>query len=176
MTFNNYKAKLESIHTFIFDIDGVLTDGTVLVNTNGDLLRRMNVRDGYALKTAIDHGLRIAIISGGSNEGVAHRLRGLGVEEVFLGVSDKMAVLNQLAHRFNITLEDVLYMGDDLPDYQVMQAVGFPCCPQDAAPEIKSFCHYISDRKGGEGAVRDVLEQALKVKGLWMKSFDADYD
>ncbi|MBT8273817.1 MAG: HAD-IIIA family hydrolase [Bacteroidia bacterium] len=172
----SYKEYLNDVSTFIFDVDGVLTDGNVIVTTKGEMLRRMNIKDGYALKTAIDHGYNVCIISGGSNEGVRSRLRGLGVTDIFLGVSNKIEKLNDYLDMYNIDSKKAMYMGDDIPDLEVMQMVALPCCPQDAAPEIKSICKYVSHKNGGKGAVRDVIEQVLKVQGKWVKNFDAKYD
>ena len=176
MEAKSYKEYLEHITTFIFDVDGVLTDGTVTILTDGDLLRKMSVKDGYALKTAIDKGFNICIISGGSNEGVRLRLQGLGITDVYLGANNKIDQLNDYLTKNNIKKENVLYMGDDIPDYPVMSIVGLPCCPQDAVPEIKNICKYISHKKGGKGAVRDVIEQVLKVQGKWSGNFSAKYD
>ncbi|NQX85599.1 MAG: HAD-IIIA family hydrolase [Flavobacteriaceae bacterium] len=172
----HYKEILNDITTFILDIDGVLTDGTVLVTTSGELLRNMNIKDGYALKTAIDKGYTICIISGGSNDGVRLRLEGLGIKEIHLGVKDKIQCLNTFLKQHSINPEHALYMGDDIPDYNVMQQVGLPACPQDAVPEIKAISKYISHKNGGNGAVRDVIEQTLKVQGNWMQNFSAKYD
>lgn len=172
----SYKELLNDITTFILDIDGVLTDGTVLVTTSGEMLRNMNIKDGYAIKTAVDNGYNICIISGGSNEGVRVRLEGLGVKDIHLGVKDKIQFLNDFLENNAIDRNHALYMGDDIPDYQVMQLVGLPTCPQDAAPEIKAISKYISHKNGGKGAVRDVIEQVMKVQGKWMKNFSAKYD
>ena len=172
----SYKEYLNHITTFIFDIDGVLTDGTVTVTTSGELLRKMNIKDGYALKTAVDLGYHICIISGGSNEGVRIRLNALGITNIYLGTHNKIEQLNEFLSKYNIKPEQVLYMGDDLPDYHVMQTVGMPCCPQDAVPEIKNISKYISHKSGGYGAARDVIEQVLKVQGKWLLNFDAKYD
>lgn len=172
----NYKEYLEHITTFIFDVDGVLTDGTVTILTDGEMLRRMSVKDGYALKTAIDKGFNMCIISGGSNEGVRLRLKGLGIKDIYLGAHNKIDQLNEYLTKNNIKAEHVLYMGDDIPDYPVMKIVGLPCCPQDAVPEIKLVSKYISHKKGGKGAARDVIEQVLKVQGKWSGNFGAKYD
>lgn len=172
----SYKEYLEHITTFIFDVDGVLTDGTVSVTTDGELLRTMNVKDGYALKTAINQGFHVCIISGGSNEGVQVRLAGLGIKDIFLGAQNKIEQLNNYLLKNDIKAENVLYMGDDIPDLPVMKLAGLPCCPQDAVPEIKAISKYVSHRKGGKGAVRDVLEQVMKVQGKWSGNFDAKYD
>ncbi|MFK7832615.1 MAG: KdsC family phosphatase [Winogradskyella sp.] len=172
----SYKEYLADITTFIFDIDGVLTDGTILVTTDGEMLRTMNVKDGFALKTAIDAGFNLCIISGGSNEGVRKRLAGLGINTIFLNAHNKIEQLNTYLNSHNISKSEVLYMGDDIPDYPVMELVGLPCCPQDAVPEIKSISKYISHKNGGKGAVRDVIEQVLKVQGKWNGNFNAKYD
>lgn len=172
----SYKEYLQHITTFIFDVDGVLTDGTVHVTASGDLLRTMSIKDGYALKTAVDLGYHIAIISGGSNEGVRIRLEGLGIKDIYLGTHNKIEQLQAFLSKYSIKSENVLYMGDDIPDFQVMQLVGLPCCPQDAVPEIKHISKYVSHKNGGYGAARDVIEQVLKVQEQWRKNFDAKYD
>lgn len=172
----SYKEIMNDITTFIFDVDGVLTDGSVFVNNNGDMLRTMNIRDGYALKTAVENGYNVCVISGGSNEGVRIRLRNLGITNIHLGTSDKVETFDEYIDVHDIKAEQVLYMGDDIPDYHVMKIVGLPTCPQDACPEIKGISKYISHRNGGKGAVRDVIEQVMKVQGKWMESFDAKHD
>ncbi|GGK35362.1 3-deoxy-D-manno-octulosonate 8-phosphate phosphatase [Yeosuana aromativorans] len=172
----SYKEYLEHITTFVFDVDGVLTNATVTVTSSGELLRTMNMKDGYALKTAIDQGYNICIITGGSNEGVRIRLEGLGIKDIYLKAHDKIKLLDEYLNKYNIKSENVLYMGDDLPDYPVMKRVGLPCCPQDAVPEIKNISKYVSHKNGGFGAVRDVIEQVLKVQEKWNKNFDAKYD
>lgn len=172
----NYKELLQHINTFIFDIDGVLTEGSVHVTTDGELLRTMNIRDGYAMKAAIENGYRICIISGGTNEGVRVRLQNLGIQEIYLGRLQKTETFKELLVKYGIDASQVLYMGDDLPDYPVMQLVGLPTCPQDAVPEIKAISRYISHKNGGKGAVRDVIEQVMKEQGTWMNFFEAKYD
>lgn len=172
----SYKEYLENITTFIFDVDGVLTDGTITLTTTGEMLRTMHTKDGFAMKTALDAGYNLCIISGGSNEGVRVRLEGLGVTDVFLGTHNKIEQFNQYLSNKNITADQVLYMGDDIPDYPVMTLVGLPTCPQDAVQEIKGVSKYISHKNGGKGAVRDVIEQVLKVHGKWNGNFNAKYD
>lgn len=164
----NYKEYLNQINTFVFDVDGVLTDGTIQVNTKGELLRTMNMKDGYALKTAQQKGYMVCIISGGTNEGVRSRLRNLGLTNIFLGIQDKVEQLDGFMDKNDLKAENVLYMGDDIPDYHVMKSVGMPCCPQDAVAEIKEISRYVSHKKGGKGCVRDVIEQVLKVQGKWL--------
>lgn len=166
----NYKEYLNQINTFIFDVDGVLTDGSIQVNTKGELLRTMNIKDGYALKTAQQNGYTVCVISGGTNEGVRLRLRDLGITNIFLGVQDKVEQLDEFLDIYELEAENVLYMGDDIPDYYVMKLVGMPCCPQDAAAEIKEISRYVSHKKGGKGCVRDVIEQVLKVQGKWLNN------
>ena len=172
----SYKEYLQHITTFIFDVDGVLTDGTVTVTTTGEMLRKMNIKDGYALKTAVDNGYNVCVISGGSNEGVRVRLRTLGITDIYLGSHNKVEQLNEYLDTNTIKAENVLYMGDDIPDVPVMKLVGLPCCPQDAVPEVKELSKYISHKNGGKGAVRDVIEQVLKVQDKWNGNFDAKYD
>lgn len=172
----SYKEYLHQITTFVFDVDGVLTDGTVHVTSTGEMLREMNIRDGYALKAAVDCGYHVVIISGGSNDGVRIRLRNLGITNIHLAVPDKVETLKEFCDVYGVSLENILYMGDDLPDYHVMQLVGLPTCPQDASPEIKAISAYVSHKDGGKGAVRDVIEQVMKVQGNWMKDFNAKFD
>lgn len=163
---------MNRIKTFVFDVDGVLTDGSVMILENGQLVRTMNVKDGYALQLAVKKGYRVAIISGGSNPDVKERLNALGVKDVYLKVSDKTEALEELVHIYELNLDEVLYMGDDIPDMHVMKACGLATSPADAAEEIKSICHYVSPRDGGKGCVRDVIEQVLKVQGNWMNNGD----
>ena len=172
----SYKQLLHNITTLIFDVDGVLTNGLVTIMPDGELVRNMNIKDGYALKTAVDKGLNVCIISGGKNEGVRTRLANLGIKDIYLGAHDKIQQYNELVDKFNLKPENVLYMGDDIPDFPVMKLVGMPCCPNDAASEIQNISKYISDKKGGEGCVRDVIEQILKVQGKWDNNFNAKYD
>ncbi len=170
----SYKEYLQHITTFIFDVDGVLTDGTVLINSDGELLRTMNIKDGYALKTAVQQGYHVCIISGGKNEGVRERLKNLGIPDIYLGAHHKVEQLHNYFDRKHIKAEHVLYMGDDIPDMPVMQIIGLPTCPQDAVAEVKEISKYISYKKGGKGCVRDVIEQVLKVQGKWVADFDAE--
>lgn len=165
----SYKTYLKDINVMIFDVDGVLTNGSVTITSDGELLRTMNIKDGYALKVAIDSGLRICIISGGSNEGVKTRLHMLGVSDIFMGVHDKLQQLKSFAQQNSIDLKQALYMGDDIPDVDAMQLTLLPCAPQDAVPEIKAVSKYISHKKGGDGCVRDIIEQVLKIQGNWPK-------
>ena len=169
----SYKEHMPLITTFIFDVDGVLTDGKVTIFPDGQLIRTMNIKDGYALKTAIDSGYNLCVISGGTNQAVKLRLHNLGVSDIYLGVNDKVAQLQEYLEIYNINPTNVLYMGDDIPDYQAMKKVGLPCCPKDAVQEIQDISLYISQKKGGNGCVRDVIEQVLKVQDKWQTNYDA---
>lgn len=165
---SNYKEKLKNITTFIFDYDGVMTDGALILQHEGQPLRSANVKDGYALQLATKLGYRIIIISGGFSKSMENRFGALNIKDVFLGVKDKTVVFDKYIKENNIKEEEIIYMGDDIPDYRVMKRVGVPVCPNDAAEEIKSICLYISDKGGGKGCVRDIIEQVLKVQGKWM--------
>jgi len=164
----SYKEYLNQITTFVFDVDGVLTDSSIQISTAGELLRTMNTKDGYAMKMAQKAGYTVCIISGGKNEGVRERLRGLGITDIYLGVDDKVEQMDEFFDIYKIKPEQVLYMGDDIPDLYPMKLVGLPCCPQDAAPEIKEISLYVSHNDGGKGCVRDVIEQVMKVQGKWL--------
>jgi 3-deoxy-D-manno-octulosonate 8-phosphate phosphatase (KDO 8-P phosphatase) len=172
----SYKTFLKDISTFVFDVDGVLTDGTVLISTEGELLRSMSVKDGYAIKTAVDKGYTVCIISGGSNEGVRKRLAGLGVQHIYLGTSKKETPFTTFLIENKIDSKNVLYMGDDIPDIPPMLKVAIAACPQNAVQEVKAVCNYVSHKTGADGCVRDVIEQVLKVKGHWADHFDAKND
>ena len=167
---------MNDITTFILDVDGVLTDGTIHVTQTGEMLRDMHIRDGYAMKAAVENGYTVCIISGGSNEGVRVRLRNLGITDIHLGVPNKVETFKEFTELYNIKPEQVLYMGDDIPDFHVMKLVGLPTCPQNAVPEIKNISKYISHINGGKGCARDVIEQVMKVQGKWMEHFDAKFD
>lgn len=169
----SYKELLADITTFVFDVDGVFTDGSLLIDGNGELLRKMSVKDGYALKTALVKGYNVCIITGGTNEGVKERLAGLGVADIYLGAHHKEKPFQEYLQRLGIAAKNVLYMGDDLPDIPPMQLAGLPTCPQDAVPEVKAVAKYISHKNGGEACVRDVIEQVLKVRGDWYGNYDA---
>ena len=162
----NFKIKLKRIRCFIFDVDGVLTNGMLIVMPD-ELFRTMNIRDGYALKEAIVAGYLVAIISGGKSESVKKRLANLGVNDVFLGVENKMDKLEEIKSLYKLADEEILFMGDDLPDYEVMRKAGVACCPADSVSEIKSISDYISPVRGGYGCVRDVIEQVMRLHGKW---------
>jgi 3-deoxy-D-manno-octulosonate 8-phosphate phosphatase (KDO 8-P phosphatase) len=172
----SYKEIMPAINTFIFDVDGVLTDGTITVFPDGELIRTMNIKDGYALKTAVNKGYNVCIISGGTNQAVKSRLNGLGITDIYLGAHNKIDQLEEYFDIYNINPDHVLYMGDDIPDLPVMKMCGLAACPKDAVQEIQDISHYISQKKGGKGCVRDVIEQVLKVQDKWANHFDAKYD
>jgi 3-deoxy-D-manno-octulosonate 8-phosphate phosphatase (KDO 8-P phosphatase) len=163
----NFKERLNRISTFIFDVDGVLTDGSLLVMPDGEFLRRMNIKDGYAMSQAIKKGYRIAIISGGHSTGVPLRLKRLGVEEIHMGVENKLMVYEQILEKYNLTDDRILFMGDDLPDMPLIRRCGVPCCPADGVVEIMSSSIYISQKPGGHGCVRDVIEQVMRLHNTW---------
>lgn len=165
---SNYKDLLPKITTFIFDYDGVLTDGTVIMLPDGEGLRNGNVKDGYALQLAIKNGYRVVIISGGRSVSMERRMESLRIKDIFLGVNDKLTVFRKFCIENNIKPENILYMGDDIPDLEVMSEAGVACCPLDAAQEIKNISHYISHIPGGRGCVRDIIEQVMKIHGKWM--------
>jgi len=165
---SNYKEKLLKVNTFVFDYDGVLSDGYVLVTSDGDALRTANVKDGYAMQLAIKKNYRIVIISGGYSESMKRRLESLKITDIFLGVDKKINVFDEYLQTQKLLPENILYMGDDIPDYEIMLTAGVPTCPADAVEEIKRVATYISHQPGGHGCVRDVIEQVLKVQGKWM--------
>ena len=160
--------QLSQIKAFIFDVDGVLTDGLVHVTETGEQLRRFSIKDGYALQLAVKRGYPIAIISVGRSQSVVSRLKGLGIQDIYIGVDTKNDAFEEFLLIHDLQAEEVMYMGDDIPDYPVMQQVGLPVCPADAAEEIKAISKYISPIKGGAGCVRDVIEKVLKVQDAWM--------
>lgn len=162
-----FLEQLKHITTLIFDIDGVLTNGDIIASDSGEYLRTFNIKDGYALQLAVKRGYHVCIISGGKGEAMQKRFEGLGINHIFLGVSDKVAVYNSLCETYQLKHSEVLYMGDDIPDLKIMQVVGLPTCPADAVPEIKAISQYISPYAGGRTAVRDVIEKVLKVQQKW---------
>lgn len=163
----NVLQLFKKITTFVFDVDGVLTDGTVLVLGNDLQARRMSIKDGFALQMALKNGYRVKIISGGNSPEVSDRLEKLGVTDIQMSVLDKKANLQEYIKSNRLKKEEVLYMGDDLPDIPAMEVVGLPCCPADAVNEVKEAVQYISPVNGGFACVRDVIEKALKLNGKW---------
>jgi 3-deoxy-D-manno-octulosonate 8-phosphate phosphatase (KDO 8-P phosphatase) len=163
----NYKEKLGKISCFVLDVDGVLTNGSLILVPGGEQARTMHIRDGYAIQHAIKSGYRILILSGGKSEEVRTRLKGLGVRDIEMNCDDKLNALIDYMSENDLKKEEILYIGDDMPDLPAMKTCGMAVCPHDAAQEIQKICHYISPYRGGEGCVRDVIEQALKVQGKW---------
>ena len=161
-------SHLKLIKTFVFDMDGVLTDGGMLIDNDNQWLRRMHVRDGYALQLAVKSGFNVVVISGSNSPQVAERLNILGVKHVFMKVIEKAEFLKGFALRHELALSEMIFMGDDIPDYECMQLVGLACCPADAAPEIMDISKYISPFKGGYGCVRDIIEKVLKLNNKWI--------
>lgn len=167
---SNFKENLAKVKAFAFDVDGVFSNGSVYLHPDGDMVRSMNIKDGYAVQFAVKLNYPIAIITGATSATVEKRFAGLGVKDIYLGSRNKINDFNDFKNKYSLADEEILYMGDDIPDYEVMKLVGFPTCPADAAEEIKQLSLYISDKNGGEGCVRDVLEQVLKVHSHWMGS------
>jgi 3-deoxy-D-manno-octulosonate 8-phosphate phosphatase (KDO 8-P phosphatase) len=163
----NVLEHFREITTLVFDVDGVLTDGTLLVLPDGVMARRMNIKDGYALQLAVKKGYHVIVISGGNSPEVENRLNKLGITQVFMQTADKLQVLENILLQKQISPQQVLFMGDDIPDLAVMKHVGLPVCPADAAQEIKEIARYISPLKGGEGCARDVIEKTMKLRGNW---------
>lgn len=162
----NYKIAMRSVNTFIFDIDGVLTDGSVAILEN-ELQRSLHSRDCFALQFAAKMGFKIFIITGGESQIIRQILLNLGVSEVYLNSRNKLEVFKDIQNNFQISTEEVLYMGDDMPDIPLLREVRLACCPQDACPEVKRIVNYVSPIVGGKGCVRDVIEQTMKVQQKW---------
>jgi 3-deoxy-D-manno-octulosonate 8-phosphate phosphatase (KDO 8-P phosphatase) len=163
----NVLELFQKITTFIFDVDGILTDGTVIVMDNGLQARRMHIKDGFALQMAQKNGYKVLVISGGNSSQVVDRLNKLGIMDVHMSVLDKKALVMDYISKNNLKAEQVLYMGDDLPDIPAMSVVGLPCCPADAVNEVKEVVQYISPLNGGMACVRDVIEKVLKLNDHW---------
>lgn len=159
---------LSRIKALAFDVDGVLSSTTVPLHPSGEPMRTVNIKDGYVIQLAVKKGIRIAIITGGRTEAVRIRFAGLGVTDLYMGSAVKIHDYRAFRDKYGLADDEILYMGDDVPDIEVMRECGLPCCPKDAAPEVKSVARYISHKEGGYGCGRDIVEQFLKVKGLWM--------
>ena len=165
---NDLNEILSHITTFIFDFDGVMTDGRVFCDFEGHPLRATSVKDGYALQLATKLGYNVAVISGAVCPSTIVRMNSLGVTDVFTGIPNKVLKLNEYMQEKGLNPEEIVFMGDDIPDLQVMKAVGLPACPADAVPEVKEISKFVSEKAGGKGAVRDLIEQTLKIQGKWM--------
>ena len=165
----SYKFKLDKIKAFVFDVDGVFTDGNVYLMPGGHMSRVMNVLDGYAVVKALKEGYKIGVITGGNDEMVKHRINYLGITDYYAKSSDKIVDFNDFINKYNLKSEEILTMGDDIPDLDMLELSGLATCPKNAVPEIKGVVDYISPIEGGKGAVRDVIEQVMKVQGHWTK-------
>ena len=163
----NFKELLGKVRAMVFDVDGVLTDGSLILMPDGELVRIMNIRDGIIMKMAVKKGYHLCIITGGNNMAVKMRLNRLGITDVYLKTQDKWEAMKEFMATYDLKAEEILYMGDDLIDYEAMSKIGVPVCPKDAVPEIKSLCVYVSHINGGKGCVRDVIEQVMKLQGKW---------
>jgi 3-deoxy-D-manno-octulosonate 8-phosphate phosphatase (KDO 8-P phosphatase) len=166
---SNLKEKFSHVKAFAFDVDGVFTNGNVLLHPGGEYVRMMNIKDGYAVQYSIKAGYPVAIITGGYSRMVKKRFAYLGVKDIYMRSTKKTEAFEHFRKKYGLEAEHILYMGDDIPDYEVMMQAGIPVCPADAAEEIKEIASYISYRPGGEGCVRDVVEQVLRLHGKWMK-------
>lgn len=162
-----FLQKLNNVTAFIFDIDGVLTDGMITATESGEFLRTFNIKDGYALQLAVKKGYKICIISGAKGISLENRFKNLGIQHVHLGISNKLPIYHTFLQEHNLSAEQVLYMGDDVPDKTIMHEVGVPTCPNDAVPEIKEISDFISPFNGGKGAVRDIIEKVMRSQEKW---------
>lgn len=164
---------LTKIKGIAFDVDGVLSPSTIPLSENGEPLRMVSIKDGYAIQLAVKRGLKLAIITGGNTAGVEKRFRGLGMTDVYMGCAHKLPMLEVWMNQVNLSPDEVIFVGDDIPDIPALKTVGLPCCPADAATEVRAVCRYISPRHGGYGVGRDILEQVLKAQDLWMSDMVA---
>lgn len=165
----NFKEDLRNIKAFVFDVDGVFTDEKIYLVPGGEFVRAVNIKDGYAVNYALKQGYIIGIISGGDSQAIKKRFQYLGITDIYMDSKDKINDFEDFYFKYGLKPEEILYMGDDLPDYEVMKVAGLPTCPADAAEEIKSVSKYISTFPGGKGCVRDVIEQVLRLQGKWPK-------
>ena len=166
----NFKEDIARVKAFVFDVDGVMTDGGIIPTPDGDFIRRYYAKDGYAMAYAIREGYKICVISGGRGEMLRRRLEMLGVERMYLNCMDKITAIKEFMSDYDLAAEEVIYMGDDIPDLECMRLVGIPVCPADACMEVIEASRYVSEYNGGHGAVRDIVEQVLRVQGRWAKN------
>jgi len=166
----NFKEDIARIEAMIFDVDGVMTDGRIIPTAEGDFIRCYNCKDGYALAYAIRHGYRVCVITGGYGKILEHRLRMLGMQDFYIDCMDKISTLREYMKKYNLNPENVLYMGDDIPDLECTREMGMPVCQADSAAEVIECSRYVSEFEGGRGAVRDIVEQVLRARGDWAKS------
>ena len=165
----SYKSNLKNIKAFVFDVDGVFTDGSVYLLPGGNMCRVMNVLDGYAVVKAIKNNYKIGVITGGNDDQVSHRINYLGISDYYAKSSNKRIDFEDFKSKYNLKNEEILMMGDDLPDMEIMKMAGISACPKNSVPEVKEISDYISSIEGGKGAVRDVIEQVMKVQGKWIE-------
>ncbi len=166
----NFKEDIALVEAIVLDVDGVMTDGGIIPTPDGDFVRRYDAKDGYAIASALREGLKVCVISGGRGRMLEHRLTMLGVSRMYLNCMDKVAAITEFMAENGLSREQVLYMGDDIPDLECMRMVGMPVCPSDAAMEVIDASRYVSEFVGGHGAVRDIIEQVMRAKGLWAKN------
>ena len=166
----NFKEDIARCHSFIFDVDGVMTDGGIVPMVDGDFIRRYDAKDGYALAYAIKMGYKVCIISGGRGRTLEYRLKMLGIKDYYLDCMDKLTTMREYLAREGLDAQDTIYMGDDIPDLECMREVGIPVCPADSAPEVIEASRYVSEFRGGAGAVRDIIEQVLRARGDWARN------
>ncbi len=166
----NFKEDIAKVEAFVFDVDGVMTDGGIIPTIDGDFIRRYNAKDGYALAYAIKMGYKICVITGGRGKNLEHRLKMLGINKFYTDCMDKITTMRRYFEEEGICAENAIYMGDDIPDLECMREVGIPVCPADAASEVLEAARYVSEYDGGQGAVRDIVEQVLRAKGDWAKN------
>ena len=164
---------LQKIRAIIFDVDGVLSAETITLSAEGEPLRTVNIKDGYAIQLAMKLGLRIVILTGGRTQSVRKRYEGLGVKDIYMGCAVKIETYDEFLKKYGLKDEEIMYMGDDIPDLEIMRRAGCPVCPKDACPEIKAVSLYVSDRQGGYGCGRDVIEQTLRAQGKWVMNAKA---
>lgn len=169
----NFKEHLHKVKAFAFDVDGVLSTEAIPLSPDGEPMRVINTKDGYALKQAVVCGFPVAIITGGNTQAVRTRFESLGIQDIYMGSCYKLDKLQHFMEKYRLKPEEILFMGDDIPDYETLKYVGVPTCPSDAVSEIKEICCYVSNCKGGEGCGRDVIEQVLKLNGKWMHNVEA---
>jgi len=166
---SNINYNLNKIKAFLFDVDGVLSSSVIPLHLSGEPMRTANIKDGYAMQLAVKQGYILGIITGGNTQAVKLRFENLGLKHIYMKSSIKMPDYIDFIKKTNLQPEEVVFVGDDIPDYGIMQQVGLPVCPADAAPEIKAISKYISTKNGGEGVARDIIEQVMKAQGKWMK-------
>ena len=161
---------LTKIRAVVFDVDGVLSAETIPLHPNGEPMRTVNIKDGYAIQLAQKCGLRIVILTGGKTESVRMRYENLGVEDIYMGCAVKIKEYDKFLQRYGLADEEIIYVGDDIPDYEIMKRVGCPVCPKDACSDIRQLSIYVSDYQGGHGCGRDVIEQVLRAQGKWLEN------